>query len=200
MTARSWGRSRRLTEAFNAGGAEIDRRPVVPCRSTWTCSRGASASRSERFRWRQSQGGSQSEREARFGGVGVVRLVYQGAGLRGLAPADGSLNLPPGYYYSYGIRRLVAEHAAKNSFEEAISDVEAATGCALPERQAEQLAMAAAQDFEAFYECNPVDLSKIGSLAHVVLSFDGKGIGVRKQDLRDPTCLLDRLRLRLRDG
>lgn len=136
-----------------------------------------------------------SRREARtlsvklgsvFGGVDVVRLVYQGAGLRGLAPADGALNLPPGYY-SYGIRRLVAEHAAKDSFEEAISDVEAATGCAVPKRQAEQLAMAAAQDFEAFYRCNPVDLSVLGPLAHVVLSFDGKGIVVRKQDLREAT-------------
>lgn len=121
-----------------------------------------------------------------FGRVSVVRLLYQGAGVTGLAPADGALNLPPGYY-SYGIRRLVAEHAAKDSFEEVISDVEAVTGCAVPKRQAEELAMAAAQDFDAFYERSRVETSTIGPLAHVVLSFDGKGIVVRTQDLRKAT-------------
>jgi hypothetical protein len=121
-----------------------------------------------------------------FGCVRVVRQFYQVAGLRGLAPMDALLNRPPGYY-SYGIRRLVAEHAAKDSFEEVVAEVEAVTGCVVGKRQVEELAMAAAVDFAAFYEQSPIDLAALDPLAHVVLSFDGKGIVVRKEDLRDAT-------------
>jgi hypothetical protein len=121
-----------------------------------------------------------------FGCVRVVRQMYQGAGLRGLAPMDAVLNRPAGYY-SHGIRRLVAEHAAKDSFEEVIAEVEAVTGCVVGKRQVEELAMAAAVDFAAFYEQSPIDLTAIDPLARVVLSFDGKGIVVRKEDLRDAT-------------
>jgi hypothetical protein len=99
---------------------------------------------------------------------------------------DAVLNRPSGYY-SHGIRRLVAEHAAKDSFEEVIAEVEAVTGCALPKRQVEELAMAAAADFEAYYVQSPVELSAFGPRAHVVLSFDGKGIVVRREDLREAT-------------
>ena len=121
-----------------------------------------------------------------FGGVRSVRLVYQGAGVRGLAPMDAVLNRPSGYY-SHGVRRLVAEHAAKDSFEEVIAEVEAITGCRVNKRQVEELAMAAAADFDAFYTRAPLELSVIGLRAHVVLSFDGKGIVVRREDLREAT-------------
>lgn len=121
-----------------------------------------------------------------FGRVRVVRQMYQGAGVRGLAPLDAALNRPSGYY-SHGIRRLVAEHSAKDSFEEVVAEVEAVTGCVIGKRQVEELAMAAAADFDAFYAQSAIDLSVLGPQAHVVLSFDGKGIVVRKEDLRDAT-------------
>lgn len=121
-----------------------------------------------------------------FGDVQVTRLVYQSPGVRGLAPVDGLLNRPPGYH-SFGIRRLVAEHAAKDSFEEVVAEVEAVTGCKVNKRQVEQLAMAAAADFDAFYTHSPIELSVLGPRALVVLSFDGKGIVMRKEDLREAT-------------
>jgi hypothetical protein len=121
-----------------------------------------------------------------FGAVRAVRLVYQGAGVAGLAPMDALLNRPPGYH-SYGIRRLVAEHAAKDSFEEVVTEVEAVTGCKVSKRQVEELAMAAAADFDAFYTQSPLELSVLGPSALVVLSCDGKGIVVRREDLREAT-------------
>jgi hypothetical protein len=121
-----------------------------------------------------------------FGGVRSVRLVYQGAGLGGLAPMDAVLNLPPGYY-SHGIRKLIAEHVAKDSFEEVVAEVEAVTGCVVGKRQVEELAAAAALDFDAFYAQYPAASWSATPTALLVLSFDGKGIVVRKQDLREAT-------------
>jgi hypothetical protein len=121
-----------------------------------------------------------------FGGVRSVRLVYQAAGLPGLAPMDAVLNLSPGYY-SHGIRKLVAEQAAKDSFEEVVAEVEVITGCAVGKRQVEELAAAAASDFDVFYTQYPAASWSITPTALLVLSFDGKGIVVRTQDLREAT-------------
>lgn len=121
-----------------------------------------------------------------FGGVQVPRLLYQAACAQGLAPMDAVLNLPDGYY-SHGVRRLIAQSAAKDSFEEVVAHLEAVTGSRVAKRQVEQMAMAAAEDFDAFYWLRPMDLSDIGPAAHIVLSFDGKGIVMRTEDLREAT-------------
>jgi len=121
-----------------------------------------------------------------FGGVVEVRLVYQAEGVGGLAPMDASLNLPSGYY-SHGIRRLAAEHAAKESFDEVVAEIKAITGGEVHKRQVEELTVAACADFEEFYAESLIDLSTLSLSAHIILSFDGKGIVVRKQDLREAT-------------
>lgn len=121
-----------------------------------------------------------------FGAVEVVRLVYQVACAPGLAPMDSLLNLPTGYY-SHGVRRLVAEHVAKDSFDEVVAEIEAVTGCPVHKRQVESLALAAAADFDDFYANCPIKLADLSSAAHIVLSFDGKGIVMRSEDLREAT-------------
>jgi len=121
-----------------------------------------------------------------FGGVRVGRIVYQGVGVAGLAPMDAVLNLPTGYY-SYGIRKLVAEHAAKDSFEEVVAEVQSITGTTVHKRQVEALAIAAAVDFDEFYALWPVEQAELVPWAHIVLSFDGKGIVMRREDLREAT-------------
>jgi len=121
-----------------------------------------------------------------FGGVRVPRLVYQGHEVSGLAPMDALLNLPPGYY-SYGIRRLVADLAAKDSFEEVVAQVQAITGSCVHKRQVEDMAVAVAMDFEEFYTQSGIDPGAISADAHIVLSFDGKGIVMRREDLREAT-------------
>jgi hypothetical protein len=121
-----------------------------------------------------------------FGNVQDIRLVYQAAGVGGLAPMDACLNLPTGYY-SHGIRRLVAEHAAKESFDEVVAEVKAITGCDIHKRQVEELAVAASVDFEDYYAQSPIDRSLISLSARIILSFDGKGIVMRTEDLREAT-------------
>ncbi|MGH8472668.1 MAG: ISKra4 family transposase [Gammaproteobacteria bacterium] len=86
-----------------------------------------------------------------FGAVQVRRLGYGAPGERGLCPLDAELNVPPDTY-SHGLRRRVAEEAAKSSFDETVLSVARTTGGQVPKRQAEERVVAVAQDFEAFYQ------------------------------------------------
>ena len=122
-----------------------------------------------------------------FGAVVVERLGYGAAGVSSLHPKDAALNLPE-ESYSLELRRRVALEAARGSFEEAVAAVERSTGVRVPKRQAEQLAARAAQDFDAFYEqrrSTPVEETASGDV--LVLSVDGKGVVMRREDLREPT-------------
>ena len=88
--------------------------------------------------------------ETTFGTV-VERLGYARPGHDSLHPLDAALNLPP-ERYSPEVRRRVAEAAASRSFDEALFDLSRSTGAQVPKRQAEQLVVRAAEDFDAFYE------------------------------------------------
>jgi hypothetical protein len=118
------------------------------------------------------------------GEVGVERLAYQSAGVDGLHPMDGALNLPD-ELYSHGVRRLVAEAASKESFDEAVEWTKTIIGTAVPKRQAEELTVRAAQDFEAFYATRTETVENTSAL--LVFSFDGKGVVMRHEDLREAT-------------
>jgi hypothetical protein len=119
------------------------------------------------------------------GVVDVERLAYQARAVCGLHPADAALNLPP-ELYSHGVRRVVAEESAKCSFDEVIEAVAKCTGEAMPKRQVEQLAVRASTDFADFYEGRCRDLRE-STKDLLVLTFDGKGIVVRHEDLRPAT-------------
>jgi hypothetical protein len=119
-----------------------------------------------------------------FGSVAVLRLAYQAPGVAGLHPMDAALNLPD-ELHSHGVRRLVAEAAARCSYDEVIDSVATATGTTVHKRQVEELAIRAAQDFEAFYATRTVEAEDTEDL--LVLTFDGKGIIMRPDDLRPAT-------------
>ena len=85
-----------------------------------------------------------------FGDVTVRRKGYRIAGVESLFPLDLDLNLAQDKY-SHGLRRRVAEQVAGNSFDEAVANIEQATCGEVPKRQAEELSVAVAQDFETFY-------------------------------------------------
>ena len=89
--------------------------------------------------------------ETTFGTVQVERLGYARRGDDSLHPLDAALHLPP-ERYSLEVRRRVAEAAASRSFDEARLELSRGTGAEVPKRQAEQLVVRAAQDFDAFYE------------------------------------------------
>ena len=128
----------------------------------------------------------ESERtlETIFGEVTVTRRLYQAPGVEGLAPMDAALNLPS-EHYSHGIRRFVAEECARLSFDEVVEQVVKRTGAHVPKRQVEELAVRAAQDFDAFYKERSCEREPTSDL--LVLSFDGKGIAMRHEDLRPDT-------------
>ena len=125
--------------------------------------------------------------ETTFGTVEVELLGYARAGHDSLHPLDAALNLPP-ERYSLEVRRRVAEAAASRSFDEALFDLSRSTGAEVPKRQAEQLVARAAEDFDAFYEARRAAQGEPppeGSV--VVLTFDGKGVVLHRDDLREAT-------------
>ncbi len=121
-----------------------------------------------------------------FGSVTVWRLAYQAEGSASLCPLDAGLNLPLGQY-SYGVRRLVAEHAAKSSFDEVVVELEKWTGTTVHKRQVEELARVAARDFDAFYAQRRAETVCVGAQDVLVITSDAKGIVVRPEDLREAT-------------
>jgi hypothetical protein len=118
------------------------------------------------------------------GEVEVPRLAYQAPGVDALHPMDAALNLPD-ELYSHSVRRRVAEEVTARSFDETVDQLRRTTGAQVPKRQVEELAARAAQDFDAFYATRAVDAEETEDL--LVLSFDGKGIAMRHEDLRPAT-------------
>jgi hypothetical protein len=97
---------------------------------------------------------------------------------------DAALNLPR-EMFSHGIRRMVAKESARASFDEVVEIVRDYTGGTIAKRQVEELAVRAAQDFDAFYEQRAAARDPKDDL--LVLSTDGKGIVMRHEDLREDT-------------
>ena len=131
-----------------------------------------------------------------FGEIGVRRTGYARAGEASLHPLDGEMNLPR-ESYSLELRRKVAWETARGSFEEGQEAIERQTGVKIPKRQIEELAARAAVDFQSFYQARSEagqEATEPGEEAPgeepvplLVISFDGKGVVVREQDLREST-------------
>jgi hypothetical protein len=122
--------------------------------------------------------------ETPVGEVEVKRLLYEAPGVEGIAPLDAAHGLPD-EKYTHDLRRIVAEESAKSSFDEVVELIEKRTGGSVPKRQVEELTVRSAQDFDAFYSdrlCEPEVTDDL-----LVLSFDGKGIAMRHEDLREAT-------------
>ena len=118
------------------------------------------------------------------GMVEIKRWAYEAKGVDTLYPADAALNLPDDLY-SFGVRHLVAEEACKISFDEVVEQTEKVIGVAVPKRQVEQLTMRAARDFTAFYATRAVQVEDTTAL--LVFGFNGKGVIMRHEDLREGT-------------
>jgi hypothetical protein len=100
---------------------------------------------------------------------------------------DEQLNLPPDLY-SYPLRERVADEARRGAWDQVIEQVNSHTAGHVPKRQAEQVAVEATQDFEAFYEQRPPPANDtLSSRALLVASCDSKGIRMRPEALREAT-------------
>jgi hypothetical protein len=122
-----------------------------------------------------------------FGEVKVRRMGYGAEGTESLHPLDAELNLPP-ERYSHELRRRVAEESSKSSFDESVDSIGRRTGTKIPKRQLEELVVRAGRDFDAFYEQRMDDAEAVETNgALMILSFDGKGVVMHKEDLREAT-------------
>ena len=123
-----------------------------------------------------------------FGEVALDRQGYGGRGIKSLHPLDAELNLPP-ESYSHTLQRQIACATAKESYDEVMITIRDQTGVTVPKRQIEEAARRASRDFELFYEQqrsqNAREVRKTGPI--LAITVDGKGVPMRKADLREAT-------------
>jgi len=120
-----------------------------------------------------------------FGDVIVKRKSDSQRLQKSVFPLDAQLNLPSDQY-SDGIRHRVAIEARKSSYDEAVESVNQTTGGYIQKRQSLQLAQDVAQDFDKYYLQNRyLNAEQTDNL--LVLTFDGKGIVMRPDGLRECT-------------
>ena len=118
------------------------------------------------------------------GQLDIPRIAYQARGVEGLRPMDASLNLPC-ELYSHVVRRAVAERVACDSYDEAVEAIGEQIGVAIGKRQVEQMAARAARDFDDFYALR--EAVEEDTSDPLVLTFDGKGVPMRREALRPET-------------
>lgn len=121
-----------------------------------------------------------------FGAVEMVRQGFGGRCMDGRYPVDADLNLPE-EKHSLEVRRRCALEAARGSYDEGVDALARTTGAPVAKRQFLQLAVRAAQDFDAFYDTTQLDLSAEPTGRILVMSSDGKGIVMRFEGLRPAT-------------
>jgi len=139
-----------------------------------------------------------------LGEVEVCRTRYEGRGMPSLSPVDGDLNLPP-EKQSLEVRRVSAKAGARMSFDATVEHVSETTGAAVAKRQIEELIRRAARDFVPYYERNTVAADPTKTSDVLVMTFDGKGVVMRPEGLREATRLAaakakPKLRSRLTKG
>ena len=120
-----------------------------------------------------------------FGQVTVNRIAYRHRGDANLYPADAVLNLAEDKY-SHGLARLAATEAPRGSFGQAGEAITRATGVRIGKRQVEQLTVAAAAGVDAFYAAHQAAPAARDVL--LVMQYDGKGIVMRREALREATA------------
>jgi len=123
-----------------------------------------------------------------FGTIELERLGYGNRGTDSLFPKDSHLNLPENSH-SYELQRRVALEIVKSSFDNAVESISKTTGIPIPKQQIEHIAVRVSNDFDAFYRENSSDekLKLAQESPLLILTSDGKGIVMHKDDLRTAT-------------
>ena len=124
--------------------------------------------------------------ESTLGRLRFRRLGYKAPNKRVRFPLDEALNLPADLY-THPLRQRVVAEARARAFDGVVEQVDATTGGHVPKRQAEELVVAAAQDFDTFYAQRKPANDGLAGNAHLMASCDSKGIRVLPQALRDAT-------------
>jgi hypothetical protein len=122
---------------------------------------------------------------SQFGDVQVTRKGYSQRGESSQFPLDAQLNLSQDCY-SDGLRKQVALEALKGSYDNVIESIDNTTAGHIPKRQSMNVVQDVSQDFEAFYQQSRFRKSE-ETKDLLILTFDGKGIVMRKEGLREGT-------------
>jgi hypothetical protein len=123
-----------------------------------------------------------------FGPVQCERMGYGNRNTDSLFPKDSHLNLPENLH-SYELQRRVAREVMSGSFDDAVESITENTGQLIHKTQIEHITVSVTNDFDAFYrnnlsKKNMIDAKKSPLL---ILTTDGKGIVMHKDDLRIAT-------------
>lgn len=124
-----------------------------------------------------------------FGKVELERMGYGNRGVDSFFPKDSSLNVPENSF-SYELQRRISLEVIKGSFDNAVDSIIETTGQIIPKQQVEQISVKASQDFDAFYVENSSQSNSkenLNTAPLLILTTDGKGIVMHKEDLRPAT-------------
>ena len=120
-----------------------------------------------------------------FGDVIITRKSYSKPSAKSVFPLDSELNIAQDQF-SDGVRLRLAEQVNHCAYDHAIEQLSSTTGAAIGKRQSLRLVQDIAQDFEDYYLQNRyIEPEKTDAL--LVLTFDGKGIVMRPDSLRECT-------------
>ncbi|MEW6230062.1 MAG: ISKra4 family transposase, partial [Bacillota bacterium] len=115
-----------------------------------------------------------------FGKVKARRTAYTAPAHQTIHPLDEQMQLPQ-RSFSYEMQRRIVDEAVRGPFDEAIESIQKTTGNRVPKRSAEQIAVEAAQDFDAFYDQRAApSCESTGPI--LVGAIDGKGVPLVKSD------------------
>jgi len=125
-----------------------------------------------------------------FGKVKLTRTGYGQRGVNQLFPLDEQLNLSNNRY-SHLLKKRVASQVGYRSYEGVQQQVKTDTGVGIGKRQLEAITQQASEDMTSFYQqpLAQAEQEAIKDKPIQVLTFDGKGIVVREEALREATRL-----------
>jgi hypothetical protein len=133
-----------------------------------------------------AEGGQGHTRVMIFGPVRTSRIAYRKRGKENLYPQDAELNWAGLHSYSAGVEKRAARASAVVPFEQAAAQVSAQGAITLGKRQAEELAIGSAADFDAFYESRLPE--PCPAETGLLITADGSAFPVLPQALRPATA------------
>lgn len=113
-----------------------------------------------------------------FGAIPIPRAYYQAAGLPGIFPLDGELNLPE-RSYSYVVQEFSSRLAVKMSYEDAAEILSSFFPVKVPIRSLESILGDVCDEVDQFYEDRPAPQGCPAAVI-TVATVDKKGIVIRK--------------------
>ena len=119
-----------------------------------------------------------------FGDVKVTRKSYSQRQKGSEFPLDAQLNLSKDSF-SDGLRQQITCDAIHTSYDTTLSRNKATTAGHVAKRQAISIVKDSACDFDGFYQKRQLEIEQTDSL--LVLTFDGKGVVMRPDGLRECT-------------